>query len=172
MKKRYLMQTGAVAIGAVALSRYLPSLAKEKTASQADTSTASSGNFEVVKTPAEWRKVLTPEEFGVLREEKTERPFSSPLDKQTAKGTYTCAGCSQPLFSSSTKFDSRTGWPSFYAPIEGAIATTIDNSLMMSRTEVHCSSCGGHLGHVFNDGPKPTGKRYCMNGVALNFVEA
>lgn len=171
MKKRYFIQTGAALVGAVALSRYLPSLAEDET-SQNKTQTSSDGGFEVTKTPAEWREVLTPEAFGVLREDKTERPFSSPLDKLQAIGTYTCAGCRQPLFSSETKFDSGTGWPSFYAPIDSAIATSVDTTLMMTRTEVHCSRCGGHLGHVFNDGPEPTGKRYCMNGVAMNFVAA
>ncbi|MCU0570363.1 MAG: peptide-methionine (R)-S-oxide reductase MsrB [Oculatellaceae cyanobacterium Prado106] len=126
--------------------------------------------FEVTKTDAEWREVLTPEQFRVLRQHGTERAGTSPLDKCYDTGTYSCAACGQPLFTAKTKFNSGTGWPSFYAPIEGAIATTVDRSLFMTRTEVHCSRCGGHLGHVFGDGPEPTGQRYCMNGVSLEFV--
>ncbi|MDX2242753.1 MAG: peptide-methionine (R)-S-oxide reductase MsrB [Leptolyngbyaceae cyanobacterium bins.302] len=125
--------------------------------------------FEVNKTDAEWQQILTPEQFRVLRKHGTERAGTSPLDKTYDKGTYVCAGCGQSLFTSETKFNSGTGWPSFYAPIEGAIDTTIDRSLFMTRVEVHCSRCGGHLGHVFNDGPQPTGQRYCMNGVSLEF---
>ncbi len=125
---------------------------------------------QVAKTEQEWRETLTPEQFQVLRKHGTERAGTSPLDKNYEKGTYDCAGCGQPLFKSDTKFNSGTGWPSFFDPIEGAIATTTDRSLFMSRTEVHCSQCGGHLGHVFNDGPAPTGLRYCMNGVSLEFV--
>lgn len=127
-------------------------------------------HFEVSKTEEEWRKTLTPEQFHVLRKHGTERAGTSPLDKNNADGTYVCAGCGSPLFTSSTKFNSGTGWPSFYEPIEGAIATSVDRSLFMSRTEVHCRRCGGHLGHVFEDGPPPTGQRYCMNGVALEFT--
>jgi len=128
--------------------------------------------FEVTKTEQEWRATLTPEQFRVLRQHGTERAGTSPLDKQYSKGTYVCAGCNLPLFTSETKFDSGTGWPSFFAPIDGAIATTIDKSFFMTRVEVHCRRCGGHLGHVFEDGPDPTGKRYCMNGIALKFVPA
>lgn len=131
---------------------------------------AKSSGFEVTKTEEEWRKILTPEQFQVLRNHGTERAGTSPLDKQYGKGTYLCAACDLPLFTSTTKFDSGTGWPSFYAPIEGAIETTTDRSFFMTRTEVHCRRCGGHLGHVFEDGPKPTGNRYCMNGVALKFI--
>jgi peptide-methionine (R)-S-oxide reductase len=130
----------------------------------------SNSEFEINKTEAQWREVLTPEEFQVLRKHGTEHPYASPLDKQYAPGTYECAGCGQKLFGSDTKFNSGTGWPSFYQPIEGAIATTTDRSFLMTRTEVHCSRCGGHLGHVFDDGPEPTGKRYCMNGVAMKFI--
>ena len=129
-------------------------------------------NFEVARSDAEWRKRLTPQQFHVLRQHGTERAGSSPLDKEDAKGVYHCAGCDLPLFSSETKFDSGTGWPSFWAPLENAIGTTADRSLFMVRTEVHCRRCGGHLGHVFEDGPKPTGLRYCMNGLALAFRRA
>jgi peptide-methionine (R)-S-oxide reductase len=125
--------------------------------------------FEVTRTDAEWRAQLTPEQYRVLREHGTERAGTSPLDKQYAKGTFACAGCGLPLFSSDTKFDSRTGWPSFWKPIDDAVGTTSDRSFFMVRTEVHCRRCGGHLGHVFDDGPAPTGLRYCMNGAALSF---
>ena len=155
-------------MGAIALSRYWPSQAEDETTPQATSDQA----FEVTKTEAEWRKVLTPKEFGVLRQAKTEPPFSSPLDKIYAAGTYSCVGCRLPLYSSETKFDSGTGWPSFYESLEGAVATSIDNSFMMTRTEVHCRRCGGHLGHIFDDGPEPTGKRHCINGVALAFTVA
>ena len=128
--------------------------------------------FEVTRTDEEWRRMLTPEQYRVLRKHGTERAGTSPLDKEYRKGTFLCAGCDKPLFSSDTKFDSGTGWPSFYAPIEGAIGTSEDNSWFMTRTEVHCARCGGHLGHVFNDGPPPTGLRYCMNGVAMKFQPA
>ncbi len=128
--------------------------------------------FEVTKTEAEWRQELSPEAFKVLRQHGTERAGTSPLDKEYGKGTYYCAGCGQALFSADTKFNSGTGWPSFYAPLENAVETTVDRSLFMTRTEVHCDRCGGHLGHVFDDGPAPTGKRYCMNGVSLKFEPA
>ncbi len=134
------------------------------------TNSTNSSEFEIKKTEAEWREELTPEQFQVLRKHGTERAGTSPLDKQYGNGTYVCAACELPLFVSNTKFDSGTGWPSFFDPIEGAIATTTDRALFMTRTEVHCHRCGGHLGHVFNDGPKPTGQRYCMNGVSLKFI--
>ena len=133
---------------------------------------ATEEHFEVTRTPEEWRKLLTPEQFAVLREEDTERAFTSPLNNEKRTGTFSCAGCDLPLFLSDTKFDSGTGWPSFYAPIEGAVRVSQDWSFGMQRDEVHCRRCGGHLGHVFNDGPKPTGLRYCMNGVSLKFVAA
>jgi peptide-methionine (R)-S-oxide reductase len=129
-------------------------------------------HFKVNHTPAEWRRLLGPERYAVLREAATERPFSSPLNKEHRKGVFVCAGCDQPLFSSSTKFDSGTGWPSFWRPLTRAVVTRADHSSMMNRTEVLCSRCGGHLGHVFEDGPKPTGLRYCMNGLALKFRPA
>jgi peptide-methionine (R)-S-oxide reductase len=128
--------------------------------------------FEIVKSDAEWRAQLTPEQYKVLRDHGTERAGASPLDKEYGAGTFLCAGCDLPLFSSETKFDSRTGWPSFWAPLEGAIGTTSDRSFFMVRTEVHCQRCGGHLGHVFDDGPRPTGLRYCMNGAALRFTRS
>jgi len=126
--------------------------------------------FEITKTSEEWKKLLTPEQYHVLRDHGTEYAFSSPLDKTYAPGVYNCAGCDLPLYSSETKFDSRTGWPSFWEPIDGAIGTSEDWGFFMKRTEVHCSRCGGHIGHVFDDGPPPTGLRYCMNGVAMKFV--
>ena len=125
--------------------------------------------FEIEKTDAEWRAQLTPQQYDILRRQGTERPGSSPLLKEHRKGIFACAGCDLPLFSSETKFESGTGWPSFYQPLPDAIATTSDRSMFMVRTEVHCKRCEGHLGHVFEDGPKPTGLRYCMNGVALTF---
>lgn len=126
--------------------------------------------FEVTKTDQEWRRLLTPAQYEVLRHEATEPPGSSPLLHEHRKGIFACAGCELPLFKSETKFESGTGWPSFYEPIEGAVGTKVDRSFFMERTEVHCRRCGGHLGHVFNDGPPPTGLRYCMNGVALKFI--
>jgi peptide-methionine (R)-S-oxide reductase len=127
---------------------------------------------KVVKTDAEWRKLLTPAQFSVLRQEGTERPYSSPLNDEKRKGTFVCAGCDLPLFESSTKYDSGTGWPSFYECIKGAVGTSVDVKLIVPRTEYHCARCDGHQGHVFDDGPKPTGLRYCNNGVALKFVPA
>ena len=125
--------------------------------------------FEIEKTEAEWRAQLTPQQYEILRNHGTERPGSSPLLKEHRKGVFACAGCDLPLFGSDTKFESGTGWPSFYAPMDNAVETTTDRSHFMTRTEVHCKSCGGHLGHVFDDGPNPTGQRYCMNGVAMKF---
>ncbi len=130
------------------------------------------GDFEITKSDARWKRLLTPEQYDVLRRQGTEASYSSPLDHETRKGIYSYAGCELALFSSDTKYDSGTGWPSFWAPLKNAVATTVDRSLLESRTEVHCRRCGGHLGHVFDDGPKPTGLRYCMNGVALKFRPA
>jgi peptide-methionine (R)-S-oxide reductase len=135
-----------------------------RTASASPTAT-----FEVTHSDAEWRNLLTPNQYAVLRHEATERPFTSALLHEERRGTFACAGCDLALFSSTTKFDSRTGWPSFWAPLDKAVGTTTDMSLGTVRTAVHCRRCGGHLGHVFDDGPKPTGLRYCMNGVAMTF---
>ena len=126
----------------------------------------------MVLTPEEWRKRLTKEQFYILREEGTERPGSSPLNNEKRKGTFACAGCDLPLFKSDTKFESGTGWPSFYAAIPGAVGTKVDYKLILPRTEYHCVRCGGHQGHIFPDGPPPTGQRYCNNGVALKFMPA
>ncbi len=166
MNKRYFLQMGAVFLGTAFLSRYINRSSETMAISK------SNHEFEVVKTEQEWKKELTPEQFKILREHGTESAYTSPLDQNYERGSYVCAGCAQPLFTSETKFHSGTGWPSFYQPIPGAIATTVDRSFMMTRTEVHCSRCGGHLGHVFDDGPEPTGKRYCMNGVGMKFIPA
>ena len=128
--------------------------------------------FEVTKTDAEWRKLLTPAQFEILRDHGTERPGSSPLNEEHRPGTFRCAGCELPLFASDAKFESHTGWPSFTAPLPNAVGASEDRSLFEVRTEVHCRRCGSHLGHVFDDGPAPAGKRYCMNGVAMTFAPA
>jgi peptide-methionine (R)-S-oxide reductase len=133
---------------------------------------AAQARFAVVRSDAEWRRRLTTDQYAVLRKGATERPGTSPLNREKRRGTYHCAGCAQALFRSTTKFESGTGWPSFYAAIGAAVGTRPDRSETEVRTEVHCSRCGGHLGHVFNDGPRPTGLRYCMNGVALQFRAA
>lgn len=150
-------------IGVAWLSQYLPRRAREDVAT-------TTTKFEITQTEQEWRKILSPKQFQVLRQHGTERAGTSPLDKEHRQGTFVCAGCDLPVFTSGSKFNSGTGWPSFYAPIAGAVGTTSDKSFFMTRVEVHCRRCGGHLGHVFDDGPKPTGKRYCMNGVAMKFI--
>lgn len=159
MNRRGLLKTSA--FGAIALN--FAAIAKAANPS---------GTFAVAHTEAEWRKLLTPDQFSVLREEGTEYPNSSPLLHEARKGNFACAGCDQEAFSSTTKFESGTGWPSFWAPLGNAVGTTSDKTFGMARTAVHCGRCGGHLGHVFNDGPKPTGLRYCLNGVALKFHPA
>lgn len=141
----------------------------------ADASAAASGGaetFEVTRTDAEWRRRLTSDQYLILRKHETESPGSSPLNDEHRPGTFYCAGCDLPLYSSETKFDSGTGWPSFYAPLQGAVGTSADHRYFAIRTEVHCRRCGGHLGHLFDDGPMPTGKRYCMNGGAMVFRPA
>lgn len=133
---------------------------------------AAPARFPVQLSEAEWRRRLSPDAFAVLRRHATERAGTSPLDREKRRGIFVCAGCGNPLFSSQTKFDSGTGWPSFFASLRGAVGTSIDRKLGSARTEVHCARCGGHLGHVFDDGPPPTGKRFCMNGVAMRFRPA
>ena len=128
--------------------------------------------FEITKAEEEWRAQLTEDQFQVLRKEATERPFTSPLNDEKRPGIFSCAGCDLPLYDAKTKFDSGTGWPSFYESLENAVGTKEDNSFFTTRTEVHCRRCGGHLGHIFDDGPPPTGKRHCINGVSLTFVAA
>jgi peptide-methionine (R)-S-oxide reductase len=158
--RRLLLASVAGMFGLAALRMLKPSPAR------------SAGKFEIEKSDAEWRARLTPQQYEILRNQGTERPWSSALLKEHRKGVFACAGCDLPLFSSETKFESGTGWPSFYRPLENAVGTTEDRSDGMLRTEVHCRRCGGHLGHVFDDGPKPTGLRYCMDGLALVFHPA
>jgi len=131
----------------------------------------SSEVFPVQKSDTEWQKELDPLQYQVLRKHGTERAGTSPLNEEKRQGQFSCAGCGAPLFDSATKYESGSGWPSFWAPMDGAVGTTTDRSFFMTRTEVHCARCGGHLGHVFPDGPQPTGQRYCMNGVSLKFAE-
>jgi peptide-methionine (R)-S-oxide reductase len=162
MQRRQLLTALAVGAG---LGPLLLWLERES----AEPARAAGGQFPFSRTEDEWRRKLPPERFRILRGHATERPFSSPLDHEKRPGTFVCAGCGHPLFASTAKFDSGTGWPSFWQPLDGAVGTTVDRSLFMVRTEVHCANCGGHLGHVFDDGPRPTGLRYCMNGLALVF---
>jgi peptide-methionine (R)-S-oxide reductase len=153
-KRRHVMRMGFDALVALAVT---PSAIAQQ-------------RFKVTRTDAEWKAMLTPNQYAVLRHSGTERPYSSPLNEEHRKGTFACAGCQLPLFSSDTKFDSGTGWPSFWAPLDKAVGTETDKSEGMERNAAHCAQCGGHLGHVFDDGPQPTGLRYCMNGVALKFT--
>jgi len=162
MSKRGFLLGGLAALGTLAVARTRQGTPTAEA--------AEAGGFEIVRSEEEWRRLLTPAQFAVLRKHDTERPGTSPLNGEHRAGTYHCAGCELPLFSSKTKFDSGTGWPSFWAPLPDGIGTTEDRRLFMVRTEVHCRRCGGHLGHVFDDGPPPTGLRYCLNGVALTFV--
>jgi peptide-methionine (R)-S-oxide reductase len=161
-RRRVLAMAGAATVAALAAAFGL----------RPRTSNAATEHFEVTHSDAEWRAKLSPEAYDVLRHEGTETAGTSPLLNEHRKGTFACAGCALALFDSKTKFDSGTGWPSFYAPLPHAVATHTDTDFGMVRTEVHCRRCGGHLGHVFDDGPPPTGQRYCMNGVALAFVPA
>ena len=159
MIDRRLLLAGAGALATLAGLRWL-------TGSDVE----AAGSFEIRKSDEEWRRLLTKQQYEVLRLHRTESPGSSPLDSEKRKGTFSCAGCSLALFSSETKYDSKTGWPSFYRPLPNAIGTATDYVLLVPRTEVHCRRCGGHLGHVFKDGPPPTGLRYCINGVAMLFA--
>ena len=158
--RRHLLGAGALLSGLAAI-RF-----------SSGTDATAAEKFAVTKTDAEWRKELTPEQYKILRQHGTERPGASPLNAEKRPGKFLCAACDNELFASDTKFESGTGWPSFFKPLPDAVGTKTDRSLFMSRTEVHCARCGGHLGHVFEDGPKPTGLRYCMNGVAMTFKPA
>ncbi|TDQ61813.1 peptide-methionine (R)-S-oxide reductase [Maritalea mobilis] len=164
--KKIGLSVGAFAVAGVGTGTYFWRAGDEATAND-------QGDFEISRTPEEWKNILTENEYKVLREEQTERAYTSDLLEEKREGIYHCAGCDQAVYPSETKYDSGTGWPSFWAPVdEAAIGTKPDNKLFMTRTEVHCSRCGGHLGHIFDDGPKPTGKRHCLNGIALNFKAA
>ncbi len=160
LTRRQLLGSGSLALVAVA------------TVGCGSESSAATPRFAITKTPAEWKKQLGPQRFAILRQEGTERPYSSPLNKEKRRGIYACAGCELPLFSSAAKYDSGTGWPSFWRELPGNVAYKRDTSLFMERTEEHCRRCGGHLGHLFDDGPKPTGKRHCINGLSLTFKPA
>lgn len=156
-RRRFFLGAGAI-VGSIAATTVC-----------ARSAAASPGDFEVTHTDAEWQQLLTADQYDVLRRAGTEMPYSSPLNDEHAQGVFSCAGCALDLFASETKFDSGTGWPSFWQPLEGAVLERADDSIGMSRTEVLCRRCGGHLGHVFDDGPPPTGLRYCMNGDAMTF---
>ncbi|MEC9369018.1 MAG: peptide-methionine (R)-S-oxide reductase MsrB [Pseudomonadota bacterium] len=161
ISRRTLMLMGGAAAGAIGLSRIFTRRAD-----------AASETFEVVRSDDEWKKLLTPEQYAVLRHEATERPGSSPLNNEKRDGNFHCAGCDLAVYSSKHKYDSGTGWPSFYQSLPDAIGTKTDYVLIYPRTEVHCRRCGGHFGHIFDDGPRPTGKRHCLNGLALTFKPA
>lgn len=161
MNRRSLLLGGAAAL-----------IGAETFGSLSSSAARAAGRFEVTRTDEEWRRVLTPVQYKVLRKHGTERAGSSPLDREYRTGTFTCAGCDLPVYRSADKFDSGTGWPSFTKPIAGAVGTSEDRGWFGTRTEIHCRRCGGHLGHVFDDGPKPTGLRYCMNGAAMTFQPA
>jgi peptide-methionine (R)-S-oxide reductase len=161
MNRRYFLNTIFLGLGAGALAGVF--------GKQSDAN-AAQGTFEITKTAEEWRKILTGEQFAVLREENTERPFTSAFLEEHREGNFHCAGCDLPVYGSYSKFDSGTGWPSFYESLKDAIGNREDHSLLSTRIEIHCKRCGGHFGHVFDDGPKPTGMRHCLNGVALKFV--
>ena len=165
MQRRQLLTIAAAGLGLGPLLVWL-----ERTSSAP--ARAEGDRFPFQRTDDEWRRLLPPDRYRILRGHSTERAFSSPLDHEKRTGTFVCAGCGHPLFESRTKFESGTGWPSFWEPLVGAVGTTVDRSFFMIRTEVHCANCGGHLGHVFDDGPRPTGLRYCMNGLALQFLES
>ena len=158
INRRMLLAAGVAAAGAAALYDTEDGMAGAKE------------TFPLTKTDDEWRRQLDPAAYRVLREHGTERAGTSPLNAEKRAGTFRCAGCGQPLFDAATKFESGTGWPSFWQPLEKAVGTRTDRSFFMTRTEVHCANCGGHLGHVFPDGPPPTGQRYCMNGIAMTFA--
>jgi peptide-methionine (R)-S-oxide reductase len=166
-RRRFLLTAATGLTALVAVRRRILSFAAA--ADSGNTGALGNGSYTITHTAAEWRKLLTQGQYFVLREEGTEPPYSSPLDREHRSGIFACAGCALSLYSSRTKFDSHTGWPSFWAPLPNAIARKADWSLAMLRTEVHCRRCGGHLGHVFDDGPQPTGLRYCMNGLAMTF---
>jgi peptide-methionine (R)-S-oxide reductase len=159
MHRRQLFTTLAMTLGFAPVAAWLfrPSAPR------------AAATFPVQKSDDDWRAALSPQQYRILRGHGTERPFTSPLNQEKRAGVFVCAGCAQPLFDAATKFESGTGWPSFFRPIDGAVGTSVDQSLITVRTEVHCARCGGHLGHVFADGPAPTGLRYCINGVALSF---
>ena len=163
LSKRHFVIGGGLTAAAYGAAMLLGAHPREARAVEAE-------KFEVTRTDAEWKRLLTPNEYAILRQEATERPFSSPLNDEHRTGKFACAGCQLDLFSSKTKFDSGTGWPSFWQPLPMTVAEHRDSTLGMVRTEIHCRRCGGHLGHVFDDGPKPTGLRYCMNGFAMKFA--
>lgn len=168
-RRRFLFSSAASLAALAAAARWRP-LSSAQAAQAVAGKPAES--FEVTHTDQQWRQLLSPSQYDVLRQEGTERPYTSPLNDEHRKGIFACAGCRLDLFAARTKFDSHTGWPSFYEPLAHAVVTREDGSFGMSRTEVHCRRCGGHLGHVFDDGPQPTGLRYCMNGIAMNFTPA